>query len=210
MSDTHTSNNWMGTEIAFQPSSHPQYSSAEALSDTDKWRGVTFRVKGACSITHAATGLTTAAGTFGTYKYQLWPMSSTVGAPDLTGTVLAETATFSVAAGYTIHEQAFPSPYSATAGQMLAVLLIPVAVSGSNYCSWYHRGPDSKGYFAHPGNLISNDGGSSWLTTGAEYYPGIGLKTDKNFSLAGLPHKGSASMSQVNQALLRCLHLLVL
>ena len=201
MSDTHTSNNWM-TTISTSLTSHPGQSQAWAagLDDTTDRAGVVFEVKDDCSITHAAIGIRGSSGTKGVYKYELWPMTSggsaVLGKPDTTGTVLAETANWTIANTYDVEEQAFTAPYSATKGQKLACIIIPVSgVDSSNRTEFYYQGPDYNGTIALPAVITSTDSGSNWTTSGWDYWPGIGLKTDKNFTLGGVPTSGAGAIS---------------
>lgn len=203
MSDVHTSNNWM-TTAAMAGTSLPTYAQAWQVNSSNDRYGSMFRVKGDCSITHAAVGYDYTAGTKGNYKFQLWPMDgSTIATPDTSGTVLAETASFMVDSTYTVWEQAFTSPYSATAGQTLACILVPVSgVDGSNYTRFYFQGLDvgNASVPCIPGILVSSDGGSSWSSTSSfkNWMPGIGVRTDKNFFLGGTPWIGASPTSSLS------------
>ena len=117
MSDTHTSNNWM-TTIATVTTNHPGVTQAwaPAVDATTDRVGVVFEVKEACSITHVAIGVGARSGTADSFKFELGPMSSTLGLPDTSGSGLATTAAVTATDAYTCLEFAFTSPYSATAG----------------------------------------------------------------------------------------------
>jgi len=199
MSDTHTSNNWM-TTIATVTTNHPGVTQAwaPAIDATTDRVGVVFEVKENCSITHAAIGVGAFAGNGGSFKFELWPMTAgTNGLPDISGTVLATTAAVSAYGnGYTCHEFAFTSPYSATAGQQLACIIVPQAgTDASNRTEWYYQGPDYNGTSALPAVITSTDSGSSYAIAGYDYWPGICLKTDKNFPLGGVVVVGSGALS---------------
>ena len=201
MADTR---NWMKTTLTGwgAPTEGFGYTDASKTCDHEnEGVGVVFQVQEDCSITHGTGFCDAVTGTSPYWKMQLWPMSTSYdGQPDMTGTVLAETAEFqgTVEAGwpYTkLLKQAFTSPYSATAGQTLCCLLkySSGTIDGSNSCNWdYASGRAS--YRCGVGGYLESYSGSAttWYGNGT-YQPRMTVTTDKTYDLGGYPHLGEAN-----------------
>ena len=175
--------------------------------------GVVFTAREDCSLTHANVPCENVTGTSPYYKVQLWPMSASNGQPDMTGTVLAETADFqgSVTGAwpYTkILQQAFTSPFSAVAGTVYAMVIMYAddgsTIDGSNYCKFEYTG-GRENYAAGVGGYIETYSGSATtFYSNGTYHPLITCKTDKTYDLGGTLHCGDASNTMTSAGLRTC------
>jgi hypothetical protein len=122
------------------------------------------------------------------------------GQPDMSGTVLAETAAFqgSAEAGwpYTkLLKTAFVAPYAATAGQTLCLMVnySSGTIDASNSCTWKYESGRSM-YRAGVGGYLESYSGSAtvWYGNGT-YQPVMTVTTDKSYDLGGYPLLGDAN-----------------
>ena len=170
--------------------------STKAIDHANERQGVSFQVQEDCSITHGTAFCATIVGTSPYMKLQLWPMSTTVdGQPDTSGTVLAETAEFqgSVQTGdwplVKMLKTAFTSPYSATAGQVLCLILTHSSgtIDGSNHCTWKFRSGRAQYRAGIGAYLESYEADADAFTSSGTYQPLMTVTTDKTYDLGGYP-----------------------
>jgi len=170
-------------------------SSQQSHHNMDIFTGASFQVSEACNLTGCQVATQGVTGYGGTYKFELWPLSTTsLNTPDMSGSVLATSATFNPTAWFGIWEANFTSPYAATAGQFLCVVLKPVSgVDLSNYSTFNYRGGAIERN-SFPQAMKTVNAGSSWAT---EYYgwPGIAVKTNLSYNLGGTPIMGGSTQN---------------
>ena len=168
---------------------------ANTLDHENEGVGVVFTAREDCSLTHANVLIDAVTGTSPYYKVQLWPMSDAGnGQPDMSGTVLAETAGFqgslTGAFPYTkLFQPAFTSPYSATAGTMYAMIIQHDSgtIDGSNNCGFTATSGRRDYYTCGAGGYLQAYSGSrtTWYGSGL-YIPGLTCVTDKAYDLGGV------------------------
>ena len=133
MSDIHTSRSWEGIRLNGMPTLtflDTANRNGVNLNNTGYRAGVIFEVPEDMNITGGACLFTTC-GAGNKYKWELWPASTTVaGSPDTSGTVLAESAQIT-ATEDTREENTFTSPYAASKGDVLVLVLVVVVRANS-------------------------------------------------------------------------------
>tara|TARA_R110002020_G_scaffold107213_1_gene249175 strand:+ start:1736 stop:2908 length:1173 start_codon:yes stop_codon:yes gene_type:complete len=154
------------------------------ISDTF-WVGMGFPVTEDCNLTAGVFDLTAITGTPPLYKMEVWPLStSNLADPDMSGTVLAETASLDLSsADLGRQEHAFSSSYAASKGEHLFILIRYASgtYSASNRIEVRFSGgtldnPD------FPFASYTSNSGTSW-TQDSHECPNFAVVTNKNYDL---------------------------
>ena len=193
---------WTSTILQMSPGSEFQSDTtgAQTLDGTGDAIMLGFSTYEACKLTGGTFYVDILTGTSPFWKLQLWPLYDnppvgTYGYPDMTGTVLAESAAFQATGSDYRHEQDFTSQYTATKNQKLALVLRHSSgtVNTSNKISVeYSSGKSDEMAFPWIGFSSNVDGSPSgtWndktVTT-----PNITCVTNKDYDLGGPASVGS-------------------
>ena len=129
MADTHTSYSWSGIRLNGIPHMTMLSTTNRSLSisNANYELGTVFEVPEDMNITGGEVFFSTC-GAGNKYKWQLWPASTSTAGPDMSGTVLAESAEILGAAER--QENTFTSAYAASKGDVLVLQLAVDAVLG--------------------------------------------------------------------------------
>jgi hypothetical protein len=177
MADT---NALIGTELKTFPGAYYAYSNLDdTLDASGEKAAVVFQVPGACNLT-GGTAYCTGVASPPTYKFTLQGVDA-AGDPD--GSVLATTAEFTPSAA-TIESHAFTGAYTASQGQILALVLEygSGTIGASNDASFRNRMVYAK-YNLLP--FASNYGGSSWSGDN-DAYPTMTVQTNQDWDTGGI------------------------
>lgn len=186
---------WNDTFIATFPDAEFGYANDNAWSmnsSTDAF-GCGFQVPEAMSLTHGNVYCAGKTGTSPFYKLQVWPMSATSNTtPDTSGTVLAETADFQATYSFpgVLLKEAFLTPYSATAGEILCVIAVYAddgsTIDGSNFAQFLYTKGRQGQMTGLPSVLLRTTG--AWYANSEVFYPsGPYITTDKTYDIGGTP-----------------------
>jgi len=194
---------WMNMTVDVLPSAGFMYGTdaAKTIDHANESCGVAFQVKEDCSLTGGKVFCQGVTGYSPYYKLQLWPMSTATGGQvDMSGYALAETAAFVGTVSGTwpyslLHDVSFTSPYTATQGQRLALVLVYSSgtIDGSNYAKWDYisgRCEYINGYLSVLETYSSSS--TTWSTSGS-YYPSMVCTTNKSYDVGGVLSVVSAS-----------------
>jgi len=158
-----------------------------------------FATYEACTLTGGTFYVDQVTGTSPFWKLQLWPLSDNppnnqFGYPDMSGTVLAETAAFQATGDDYRHEQDFTSPYTATKKQMLALLLRHSSGTCDNQNKIgveYQSGAIDDQAFPFIGASTNFTAGSPTWNDKSRTVPNITCVTNKDYDLGGPATIGS-------------------
>jgi hypothetical protein len=184
MADTYA---LLGTELKTFPGSYYGYSNLDdTLDASGEKAAVIFQVPGACDLT-GATAFCSGVASPPTYKFTLQAVDA-AGDPD--GVVLATTAEFTPSAS-TAEQHSFTSAYTATQGQVLALVLEygSGTISASNDATFRNRTVYAK-YNLFP--FYSGYNGSSWSGDN-DAYPVMTVQTDEDWDTGGIFNTAAAA-----------------
>jgi len=116
------------------------------------------------------------------YKWQLWPASTSTAGPDMSGTVLAESA--EILGAQERQSGTFTAAYAASKGDVLVLVLAVTARANS----WTAKMGGWANDNFMPAAIYSYDNGSSWYSANYDAWPGLTATTNKDYDLGGIAH----------------------